>query len=201
MRQNGFFSPKNHRGMTLESLKHRHMKSSSRHNPNRKKRRLVRCCTNEFRKGGGLRGRGSTEGMSMLQLLAFGRSLRLLALATCSAAIAVSATPAFARSHRSAGRHARAYHAGHYARRHYADRHHRHYRRAARSSRWDRGVAQMQAGGLANSHASIAVSASQTTAAQTAATSGIGFSNIVAKARAVSAAIRPAAAACGARGP
>jgi hypothetical protein len=78
----------------------------------------------------------------MFQLLAFGRSLRFIALALCSVTLAVSATPASARSHH--GRHARAYHAGHHAR-HYARHHHR---QIARASRWDRGVAQMQAGAL-----------------------------------------------------
>jgi hypothetical protein len=88
----------------------------------------------------------------MVQLLAFRRSLRLIALALCSAAIAVSASPASARSHHGAGRHARAYHAGHHAR-HYAHVRHRH---IARVSRWDRGVAQMQAKGFADANASFA---------------------------------------------
>lgn len=119
----------------------------------------------------------------MLQLLAFGRSLRLLALAMCSTAIAVSATPASARSHHGSGRHARAYHAGHYAGRHYAYRHRRHYRHAARSPRWDRSVVQMQAGGLANTRASTAERASQTAATQMAAASGFASSKIVSEAR------------------
>jgi uncharacterized protein (TIGR02594 family) len=85
----------------------------------------------------------------MLQLFAFRRSLRALALALCSVSVAVIATPASARPHHGAGRHARAYHAGHHAR-HYA--HHRH-RQIARASRWERGVAQMQAGGFGDTNA------------------------------------------------
>src|SRR3954471_7627484 len=87
----------------------------------------------------------------MVQLFASRRSLRLIALALCSASIAVAATPASARSHHGAGRHARAYHAGHHAR-HYVHHHRRH---LARVSRWDRGVAQMQAKGFAGADAAF----------------------------------------------
>src|SRR5229473_6342082 len=94
---------------------------------------------------------------------AFRRLLRLVALALCSATIAVAATPASARSHHGAGRHARAYHAGYHARWH----HHRHFRHAARGSRhvarvsrWERGVAQMRAGGFADANASFSPNAS-----------------------------------------
>jgi uncharacterized protein (TIGR02594 family) len=83
---------------------------------------------------------------------AFRRWLRLAALAMCSAAIAVSASPASARSHHGAGRHARAYHAGHHARWHH---HHRHFRHVVSASRSDRGVAQVRPGGLANTHAAF----------------------------------------------
>ena len=86
----------------------------------------------------------------MFQLLAFRRSLRFIALALCSASIAVSVTPASARSHHGAGRHARAYHAGHHASGITSHRHHRH---VARASRWERGVAQMQASGFADTQA------------------------------------------------
>jgi uncharacterized protein (TIGR02594 family) len=110
----------------------------------------------------------------MVQLFAFRRSLRLIALALCSMAIAVSATPASARSHHGAGRHARAYHAGYHAR-HYA---HRNYRQAARASRWDRGVAQMQAQGLANANASLVPNTGGVTTE-----GGFGSSNVVAEAR------------------
>src|SRR5882724_310518 len=140
----------------------------------------------------------------MVQLLAFLRSLRLsflsfrvLALALCSASIAVSVTPAHARSHHGAGRHARAYHAGHHARRHYVhiQRHvHIQRRHLAEVSRWDRGVAQMQAGGFANTNASFSPNASAAPNASVAANSTLtptggamassfGSSGIVAEAR------------------
>jgi uncharacterized protein (TIGR02594 family) len=86
----------------------------------------------------------------MRQLFAFRRSLRFVALALCSASIVVFVSPASARPHHGAGRHARAYHAGHHAK-HYAYRHHRH---AARLSRSERAVAQMQAGGFSDSNPS-----------------------------------------------
>jgi uncharacterized protein (TIGR02594 family) len=111
----------------------------------------------------------------MFQLLAFGRSLRFIALALCSVTLAVSATPASARSHH--GRHARAYHAGHHAR-HYARHHHR---QIARASRWDRGVAQMQAGGFADANAST--NSTLTPTGGVAVPSSFGSSGIVAEAR------------------
>jgi uncharacterized protein (TIGR02594 family) len=110
----------------------------------------------------------------MVQLFAFRRSLRLIALALCSMAIAVSATPASARSHHGAGRHAHAHHAGYHARHHA----HRHYRHAARGSRWEHGVAQMQARGFADTNASAASGAGEMTAS-----SSFGSSNVVAEAR------------------
>jgi len=94
----------------------------------------------------------------MLQLFAFRRSLRVLALALCSVSIAVMATPASARPHHGAGRHVRGYHAGHHAR-HYARHHHR---KIARLSRWERGVAKIQAGGFADANASVDTSATFT---------------------------------------
>jgi uncharacterized protein (TIGR02594 family) len=113
----------------------------------------------------------------MVQLFAFRRSLRFLALALCSASIAVSVTPAHARSHHGAGRHARAYHAGHHAR-HFAHHHYRHaYRHIARQPRWERGVAQMQAGGFADANATL------TPPGGVAAPAGFGSSNVVAEAR------------------
>ena len=122
----------------------------------------------------------------MFQLFAFRRSLRLIALALCSMAIAISATPASARSHHGAGRHARAYHAGHHAR-HYA---HRHYRHVARGSRWDRGVAQMHAHGFANTeNFANTQSFANTNANLVPNTGGVtsqgsfGSSNVVAEAR------------------
>ncbi len=138
----------------------------------------------------------------MVQLVAFRRSLRLVALALCSVTIAVSATPASARSHHGAGRHARPYHAGHYAGWH---RHHyRHYRHVAHGyqyvSRWKRGVARMRTHGLARTYASypsaghpvihasrsenstgaISYSANSTSAT---ALGGVSASNIVTEAR------------------
>jgi uncharacterized protein (TIGR02594 family) len=111
----------------------------------------------------------------MVELFAFRRWVRFIALALCSAAIAVSVTPASARPHHGAGRHARAYHAGHHAR-HYAHHRSHHYRHAARSSRGGRGVAQMASDGFADANASIADCSSQ------AATEG-SSSNVVAEAR------------------
>jgi len=125
----------------------------------------------------------------MFQLLAFRRSLRLIALALCSASIAVSASPASARSHHGAGRHARSHHAGHHAR-HYA---HIRHRRVARASRWDRGVAQMQAGGSADANASFVDPnstltptggvAGQSSFSSTNMVSSFGSSSVVAEAR------------------
>ncbi|MBR1145489.1 TIGR02594 family protein [Bradyrhizobium sp. AUGA SZCCT0431] len=123
----------------------------------------------------------------MLQLFAFRRSLRVLALALCSVSIAVIATPASARPHHGAGRHVRGYHAGHHAR-HYARHHHR---KIARLSRWERGVAQMQAGGFADANANADASATFTDHNSTltppggvmAPSSFGGSSNVVAEAR------------------
>src|SRR5260370_10526261 len=109
----------------------------------------------------------------MLQLYAFRRSL--VALALCWAAFAVSATPASARSHHGARRHAHAHYAGYHARRHHA---HRYYRHIVRASRWERGVAQMQARGVADTNASLSSSA-----APIAMSGGFGSSNVVAEAR------------------
>jgi uncharacterized protein (TIGR02594 family) len=123
----------------------------------------------------------------MRQLFTFRRSLRFVALALCSASIVVFVTPASARPHHGAGRHARAYHAGHHAKHHYS---HRKYRHAARMSRWERGVAQMQAGGFANTNASFAPNAgadpNSTLTPPGGAMAPTGFgssSNVVAQAR------------------
>jgi uncharacterized protein (TIGR02594 family) len=114
----------------------------------------------------------------MVQLVAFRRSL--VALALCSAAIVVSVAPASARSHHGFGRHAHAHHAGRYARRHYAYHHFRHYRHFARRSRWDAGVAQMRARGLAGANASIA---SSTASNSVTMSGGFGSSSLVSEAR------------------
>ncbi|WP_454634651.1 TIGR02594 family protein [Bradyrhizobium cenepequi] len=111
----------------------------------------------------------------MVQLRAFRRLLRVLALALCSTAIVVSISPASAQPHHGAGRHARAYHAGHHAKRHYTHYRHRHMMRA---SRWDRGVARMQAQGLADSNASVSPAASHM-----ASQGSFGSSNLVSEAR------------------
>jgi uncharacterized protein (TIGR02594 family) len=114
----------------------------------------------------------------MVQLYAFCRPLRMVsprvvALALCSAAIVASASPAAARSHHGTRRHA--HYVSRHVRRHYAYRHHRH---IARASRWDAGVAQMQAHGFAGTNASLASSTGGM-----AASSGSGSSNLVAEAR------------------
>jgi uncharacterized protein (TIGR02594 family) len=84
----------------------------------------------------------------MLRMVAFCRPL-LAALALCFAAIAVSVTPASARSHHRSAHHAQAY-AGHHARWHQPQYHSRyHYRHVARQSRWERDAAQMPAPGYA----------------------------------------------------
>ena len=120
---------------------------------------------------------GCHRGLSMVQLYAFRRSLHVVALALCSAAFVASAAPASARSHHGAGWHAHARHPGHHARRHYG---HRHYRHIARASRWDAGVAQMQARGLADSNASAPSSAAP---GGMATSGGFGSSGVVAEAR------------------
>jgi uncharacterized protein (TIGR02594 family) len=85
-------------------------------------------------------------------------------------------SPASARPHHGAGRHARAYHAGHHAKHHYA---YRHYRHAARMSRWERNAPQMQMGGFADTNPSYAVSRPQMVAP-----GGFGSPNAVAEASA-----------------
>jgi uncharacterized protein (TIGR02594 family) len=112
-------------------------------------------------------------------VVALRRSLRFAALALCSMAVFVIASPASARSHHGAGRHARAYHAGHRGRHHHYH-HHRHYRHISRASRWERGMAQMHARGFAGTQASVE---SNATPAATAAPGSFGSSNIVAEAR------------------
>jgi uncharacterized protein (TIGR02594 family) len=108
----------------------------------------------------------------MVQLLAYRRSLRLVALVLCSLTLAlVSAAPASARPTHS--RHAHSVHTGYHAR-HYA---HHHYRHAARLSRWERGVTRMQTQRLADANASVTPTTSMSGAG------GFGSSGIVAEAR------------------
>lgn len=108
----------------------------------------------------------------MVQLFAFRWSLRLVALALCSVAMVVMASPASAKSHHRAGRHA-----WHRARRHHF---HRRNRYLAPASGWDAGVAQMRERGLADTQASLP---SGGAAAGFAAPGGFGSSNVVAEAR------------------
>ncbi|WGR95151.1 TIGR02594 family protein [Bradyrhizobium sp. ISRA443] len=109
----------------------------------------------------------------MIQLLAYCRSLRLVALALGSLTVAVvSAAPASARTHHS--RHAQSAHAGYHAR-HYANHHYRH---AVRLSRWERGVARMRAHDLADANASVVPNTGGVTE-----TSSFGSSGLVAEAR------------------
>jgi uncharacterized protein (TIGR02594 family) len=112
--------------------------------------------------------------LSMLKSSAFGRSL--VALALCVTAFAFSVSPASARSHHGARRYAHAYSGGYHARRHIA---YRQYRHVARLSRWDAGVAQMRARGLADANASVAAS----TDFSMSTSGGFGSSNVVAEAR------------------
>lgn len=80
----------------------------------------------------------------MFELFASRLSRRVAALALFFAAVAAFSSPASARPHRhSAERHAHVHHA-----RHHHDRHH------ARSSRFERSAAQLQASGFGNSFAS-----------------------------------------------
>ena len=112
----------------------------------------------------------------MRQLFAFRRSLRFIALALCSVSIVVFVSPASARPHHGAGRHARAYHAGHHAKHHYAYRHHRH---AGRMSRGDRSAPQLRAGGFADTNPSFMESSPQMVAP-----GGFGSPNVATEARA-----------------
>lgn len=81
----------------------------------------------------------------MFELFASRLSRCVVALAVFFAAVAAFTSPASARPHRhSAERHAYAHH---------ASRHH-HYRHQARSSRFERGAAQLQASGFGNNFAS-----------------------------------------------
>jgi uncharacterized protein (TIGR02594 family) len=118
----------------------------------------------------------------MVELCVFRRSLRfvsfhLVALALGSVAIVVSAAPASARSHHIAGRHAHAHHFGQQASWHHR---YRGFRHVARASRWDAGVAQMQAGGFAGTNASFGSGAA---GGSMAASSSFGSSDVVAEAR------------------
>ncbi|MHB0771794.1 TIGR02594 family protein [Bradyrhizobium sp. 5.13L] len=89
----------------------------------------------------------------MVELFASRLSRCVVALALFFAAVAVFVSPASARPHHrhSAERHAYVHHARHH--------HYRHYRHHARSSRFERSAAQLQASGFANTQASYDPSA------------------------------------------
>ncbi|QIO36513.1 TIGR02594 family protein [Bradyrhizobium sp. 1(2017)] len=84
----------------------------------------------------------------MLELFASRLSRCVVAMAIFFAAVAVFVSPASARPHHrhSAERHGYVHHARHH--------HSRHYRHHARSSRFERSAAQLQASGFANAQAS-----------------------------------------------
>jgi uncharacterized protein (TIGR02594 family) len=107
------------------------------------------------------------------------RSLQLAALVLCSAAFAASATPASARTHHGARHHA---HVRHHVRHvsHFSRRYFRHHAGSARLSRWERGVAQLRAGGFADSQASLMPGNAP---GSNAMSGGFGGSNVVAEAR------------------
>ena len=114
----------------------------------------------------------------MVQLLAYRRSLRLVALALVSLTLAlISAAPASARPYHS--RHAHSAHAGTHAR-HYA-RHH--YRHAARPSRAERGAAQTQTFGFADANAAAMSGAAVPNTGGVTEASSFGSSGIVSEAR------------------
>ncbi|MCP3369152.1 TIGR02594 family protein [Bradyrhizobium cajani] len=85
----------------------------------------------------------------MFELFASRLSRCVIALAIFFAAVAAVSSPASARSHRhSAQRHAYVHHTAHHLSRHH------HYRHHARSSRFERSAAQLQASGFADTQAS-----------------------------------------------
>jgi uncharacterized protein (TIGR02594 family) len=119
----------------------------------------------------------------MVRLFAFRKSLRvaslhLVALALSSVAIMASAAPASARPHHGMARYAHAHYYGHYAVRH-TGRHFA-YRHIAHGSRWERGMAQMQAQGLADTNDGLSPAAGF---GDMGISGGSGSSNVVAEAR------------------
>jgi uncharacterized protein (TIGR02594 family) len=130
----------------------------------------------------------------MVQLVAFRRLLRLVALVLCSVAFAASITPASARSHDGPGRHVYAHHrARHHVRHHHGYRHFRYHSRHAHRAH---GVAQMPAQsllkkdlakkglvdtkGLAETNTGAPLASSPSAIASS---SGSSLSNVVAEAR------------------
>ena len=115
----------------------------------------------------------------MVQLLAYRRSLRVLALALCSLTLAaVSVSSASARPYHH--RHAHSAHAGHHA--HHHVRHH--VRHAARLSRAERRARTQETGGFAEANAAVMPGAeTMPNTGGVDAASGFGSSGIVATAR------------------
>jgi uncharacterized protein (TIGR02594 family) len=105
----------------------------------------------------------------MVQLCAFRRVFRFLALALCSAAIVSLASPASARPHRGSGHHARTHHFYHHTSHHFHRRHGRHFVRA------DGAAGPMAAANFASANASMMP--------QNAAPAGFGSSDVVSEAR------------------
>ncbi|MDA9532783.1 NlpC/P60 family protein [Bradyrhizobium sp. CCBAU 25338] len=111
----------------------------------------------------------------MVELFAFRLSRCVVALAFFFAAVAAFVSPASARPHHrhSAERHAYVHHARHH--------HHRHYRHHARSSRFERSAAQLQASRFGNTQASYDPNANAGGAGMSGGFSG--GSNLVSEAR------------------
>ncbi len=105
----------------------------------------------------------------MVQLVvAFRRSLRFVALASCSVALVAIASPVSAKPQNGAGRHAHAHHAGHHARHHHRHHQHRHTARASRAA----GLADAQGGFVQN-----------TFPGDTANYGGVGASDVITEKR------------------
>jgi uncharacterized protein (TIGR02594 family) len=99
----------------------------------------------------------------------------LVALAFCSAAVAVSSSPASARSHHGATRHVHARHTVHIARHGY-----RHARHFARASRFEHSIALMRSHGTYITHERPTLAAASSGAATSA---GPSSSSLVSEAR------------------
>jgi uncharacterized protein (TIGR02594 family) len=112
----------------------------------------------------------------MVVFSAFRRSL--VALAMCSAAIAVSSSPASARGHHhSIGRYVHARHVVHSAKRYV---HYRRHRATARVSRQERSIAKLREPRFAHVRASVMPGATE---GATTMSGGLGGSDIVSEAR------------------
>jgi hypothetical protein len=109
----------------------------------------------------------------MVAFSAFGRSL--VALAFCSAAVAVSSSPASARSHHSESRYAHGRDASHLERRHF-----HHFMSFARGSRSGRGVARLHSRGFEKMQAGVV---SGSASRGVAMSGGRGGSGIIREAR------------------